>query len=165
NCILCSSPSKTFNLAGLQVSNIFISDEQKRQKFKTEIEKTGYSQLNTMGLAAAQAAYKHGARWTDELNKYLETNLAYIRNFLKENLAQVKLIEPEGTYLLWLDFNALKISENKLKYQMANKAKLHLSYGKGFGVEGKGFFRINIACPISTIKEAMKRLKFAFASF
>jgi cystathionine beta-lyase len=162
NSVICTSPSKTFNLAGLQVSNIFIADENKRQKFKLEIEKTGYSQLNAMGLASCQSAYENGAPWLCKLNRYLAKNLEYVRNFIKENVARIKLVEPEGTYLLWLDFNALRISENKLKYLMANKAKLHLSYGKGFGIEGKGFFRINIACPLSTIKKAMKRLKFAF---
>ncbi|MDR2426744.1 MAG: pyridoxal phosphate-dependent aminotransferase [Endomicrobium sp.] len=163
--IICTSPSKTFNLAGLQISNIFIADEDKRHKFKLEIEKTGYSQLNTMGIISCQSAYENDTRWVDELNEYLQNNLEYIRNFIKENIPMVKLIEPEGTYLLWLDFRGLKITESKLKNLIANEAKLHLSYGKGFGVEGKGFFRINIACPLSTIKKAFNRLKNAILNY
>ncbi|MDR1194921.1 MAG: pyridoxal phosphate-dependent aminotransferase [Endomicrobium sp.] len=165
NSIICTAPSKTFNLAGLQVSNIFIADKEKRRKFELEIQKTGYSQLNTMGIASCQNAYENGVRWVDELNEYLQNNLEYIRTFIKENIPKIKLIEPEGTYLLWLDFDGLQITENKLKRLVAQEAKLHLSYGKGFGIEGKGFFRVNAACPLSTIKKAFNRLKNAVNSF
>jgi cystathionine beta-lyase len=161
NSIICTAPSKTFNLAGLQVSNIFIPDAKLREKFRAEIKKTGYEQLNSMGIAACRAAYELGGNWADDLNDYLEKNLIYVRNFLKNNIPQIKLVEPQGTYLLWLDFSALGLGQKTLNNLISQKAKLWLSNGKIFGTEGKGFFRMNIACPLSTIRKAMLRLKSA----
>jgi cystathionine beta-lyase len=161
NSIWCSAPSKSFNLAGLQTSNIFAANENLRNKLKLELEKTGYETLNTMGLAACQSAYEHGAHYMDELNDYLEKNLDYIRKFLKIEIPEIKLVEPQGTYLLWLDFNALGFSRKQLQTLTINKAKLWLSDGKTFGGEGKGFFRVNIACPLTVLKKAFGRLKTA----
>ncbi|AKL98079.1 MalY/PatB family protein [Endomicrobium proavitum] len=161
NSIICTAPSKTFNLAGLQASNIFIADKIIREKFKLEIEKTGYEQLNTMGLAACRAAYENGAQWVDELNEYLSKNLDYIRNFVKTNFPKVKLVEPQGTYLVWLDFNNLVSAEEELYDIIINKAKLWVSKGTVFGTEGKRFIRINIACPLEIIKLAFEKLKVA----
>jgi cystathionine beta-lyase len=161
NCVLCTAPSKTFNLAGLQVSNIFIPDDGLRAKFKAEIQKTGYEQLNSMGIAACLAAYKNGSRWVDALNAYLEKNLNYAEDFLKKNIPEIKLIKPQGSYLLWLDFNALGFGQKTLNKLISAKAKLWLSNGKIFGSEGKGFYRMNIACPASIVKKAMLGLKTA----
>ncbi len=157
--IICTAPSKTFNLAGLQVSNIFIPNEGLRSKFKKEITKTGYSQLNTLGLVACQAAYEMGTPWLVALKQYLEENLIYVRNFLVENLPQLKLIEPEGTYLLWVDFKSLGLEDKELDHLIVNKGKLWFDTGTMFGVEGSGFQRINIACPREILKEALQRLQ------
>lgn len=161
NTITCTAPSKTFNLAGLQISNIFIANSNIRQKFKQEIVKTGYSQHNTMGLVACQSAYKHGRDWVDELNVYLAENLSFLRYYLSEKLPQIKLIEPEGTYLVWLDFSALSLSERELDVLLLHKAKLWLDNGRMFGEEGEGFVRINIACPREILKTALQRLQAA----
>lgn len=161
NSIICTAPSKTFNLAGLQVSNILIADKKIRESFISEIDKTGYSQLNTMGLAACQAAYEYGADWLLELKEYLEGNLNFVRSFLKEHLPKIKLVEPEGTYLLWLDFSQLGLSEEESKEIIIHKAKLWLDHGTIFGKEGKGFERINIACPRSVLEKAFKQLEAA----
>ncbi|MDR1942170.1 MAG: pyridoxal phosphate-dependent aminotransferase [Endomicrobium sp.] len=161
NCAIFTAPSKTFNLAGLQASNVFIADEILRNKFKTELEKTGYEQLNVMGLTACRAAYKYGHSWVRELNAYLEKNLDYIKKYLKANIPQIKLTDPQGTYLIWLDFNALGLGQNGLRRLTVDKAGLWLSNGKIFGAEGRGFFRMNIACPLRTIKTALERLKTA----
>jgi cystathionine beta-lyase len=163
NCAIFTAPSKTFNLAGLQASNVFIPDAVLRENFKRELGKTGYEQLNIMGLTACRAAYEHGEMWIDKLNVYLEKNLDYIEKFLKDNIAQIKLIRPQGTYLIWLDFNALGLGQKGLRELTVEKAGLWLSNGKIFGNEGKGFFRMNIACPLSIIKKAMNRLKKAAA--
>lgn len=160
--ITCTAPSKSFNLAGLQVSNIFITNEKLRDKFKSEIDKTGYSQVNGMGIVACQAAYQFGRLWLDELKVYLEGNLETARRFLAERLPQVKLVEPEGTYLIWLDFKKLGLSAARLEDLIVNKAKLWLDSGVIFGKEGEGFERINIACPKSTLMEALCRLERAF---
>lgn len=161
NAIICTAPSKTFNLAGLQVSNIFIANKEIRRKFKEEINRTGYSQLNTMGLIACQTAYEHGARWLDELKEYLEGNLDFIRSFLTERLPQIRLVEPQGTYLVWLDFQALNFNEKEIEDLIVNRANLWLDSGTMFGSDGKGFERINIACPRATLEKAFLQLEKA----
>ncbi|MFU0827471.1 MAG: Cystathionine beta-lyase PatB [Lachnoclostridium sp.] len=159
--ITCTAPSKTFNLAGLQVSNIFIGNPKLKALFKAEIAKSGYSQLNTMGLIACQAAYRYGEDWLNELKEYLYQNLQYTKEFLEKYIPEVKLVEPEGTYLIWLDFNNLGLSEEELEDFIVKKAKLWLDGGTMFGPEGKGFQRVNIACPRETLSRALYQLKGA----
>ena len=158
NTITCTAPSKTFNLAGLQVSNVLIGNPKLKSAFNTEILKSGYSQLNTMGLVACQTAYKYGENWLIELKEYLHENLIYVKDFLEKHIPEVKLIEPEGTYLVWLDFNQLGLSEEELEELITNKAKLWLDAGTMFGPEGLGFQRINIACPRETLSFALTSL-------
>lgn len=160
--VTCTAPSKTFNLAGLQVSNIFISNQKLRQKFRKEICRTGYSQLNAMGLVACHAAYEKGYPWLEELRTYLKGNVDYLRSFLQRELPRVSLIEPEGTYLLWLNFQAFGLPEKELDRIITDKAKLWLDHGTMFGPEGEGFQRINIACPRATLERALTQLKHAF---
>ena len=156
--VTCTSPGKTFNLAGLQISNIWISNPELRARFRAEVTAAGYSQVNLMGLVACQAAYETGEEWLKELKIYLEGNLDYVRTFLKENLPEIKLTEPEGTYLLWLDFKSLGMKEEQLKDLVENKAKLWLDSGAMFGPDGEGFERINIACPREILKQALTQL-------
>lgn len=163
NSIICSAPSKTFNIAGLQVSNIFIANQEIREKFQREIARTGYSQLNTMGLIACQAAYENGAEWLEQLKEYLAENLDFVRKFLADHLPQIKLVEHQGTYLVWLDFQALNLEEEQLEDLIINKANLWLDSGTMFGREGKGFQRINIACPRATLKKALLQLEQAIS--
>lgn len=157
-CITCTSPAKTFNLAGLQISNIIIPNAGLRHAFKREINATGYSQLNTIGLVACEAAYTYGEEWYAQLMKYLKGNLDYVREFLKNRLPKVKLIEPEGTYLVWLDFRQLKLSERELEELIVNKAGLWLDSGAIFGSVGEGFERINIATSRKILEEAFEKL-------
>lgn len=159
--VVCTAPSKTFNLAGLQVSNVWIPNAKMRRKFQREVYRTGYSQLNSLGLLACQAAYEEGEAWLLELKEYLQGNLSYVREFLKECLPQVHLIEPEGTYLLWLDFRELGLTEEELEKLIVEKANLWLDSGAIFGKGGEGFERINIACPRKTLEKAMLQLKEA----
>ena len=161
SCIVATAPSKTFNIAGLQVSNIWIANEKMRDAFKEAIDRAGYSQLNNMGLIATKVAYKHGEEWLEELKIYLKSNIDFVRKFLKDKLPNIKLIEPEGTYLLWLDCRELGLSEKERQGLIQNKAKLWLDTGTMFGKAGAGFERINIACPRKTLEEAMNRLKEA----
>lgn len=159
--ITCTAPSKTFNLAGLQISNIFIPNENLRNRFRKEIAAAGYSQVNLMGLVACQAAYEEGGEWLRHLKEYLQGNLEFVRAFLNQRIPEVKLIEPEGTYLLWLDFGGLSLSEKELEDLIVNRARLWLDSGAMFGPDGEGFERINIACPRSTLERAMKQLEQA----
>lgn len=157
-CIVCTAPSKTFNLAGLQVSNIFIPNAGLRRAFRRQMSAVGYSQVNMIGLHACQAAYETGREWLEELKVYLKGNLDYVRAYLAEHLPQIKLIEPEGTYLIWLDFRALGLPEEKLEHLIVHEAKLWLDSGAIFGSAGEGFERVNIACPRAVLKEALDRL-------
>ena len=161
--ITCTAPTKTFNLAGLQILNIFIENKDIRRRVKEEIEKSGYSQLNIMGIIACKAAYSHGDEWLTQLKAYLADNLNFIRNFIDKKLPQVRLIEPEGTYLVWLDFNALGLSDRELDNMITNKAMLWLDSGNMFGVGGEGFQRINIACPRSILEKAFTQLEQAIS--
>ena len=162
--ITCTAPTKTFNLAGLQISNIFIENRDIRRQVKDEIEKSGYSQLNIMGIIACKAAYSHGDEWLTELKAYLTENLNFIRNFIAQKLPQVRLVEPEGTYLVWLDFKALGLSDRELDNMITNKAMLWLDTGEMFGVGGEGFQRINIACPRSILEKAFAQLEQAISN-
>ncbi|MDD3766870.1 MAG: pyridoxal phosphate-dependent aminotransferase [Eubacteriales bacterium] len=164
NSIICTAPSKTFNLAGLQVSNVFIANENLKKAFKEEIGKTGYSQLNTMGLVACQSAYENGSEWLFQLKEYLTENLNFLRSYLKQRIPQIKLVEPEGTYLAWLDFKSLGLEQKELDHLIINKAKLWLNSGSMFGIEGMGFQRINIACPREILKTALERLENTFGN-
>ena len=161
NSIICTAPSKTFNLAGLQAANIFIADPALKFRFREEVAKTGYSQLNTMGLAACEAAYRGGEEWLDELLVYLERNYRYVKEFIDTNIRKIHVVELEGTYLLWLDMNAYGFSETELERIIVEKARLWVSKGSSFGEEGKGFIRVNIACPLSTLEKAFTQLAAA----
>lgn len=159
--ITCTAPSKTFNLAGLQNSNIFIPNRQLRHAYKKELSACGCGGTNCMGMAACQAAYEAGADWLEQLKQYLAGNLAYIRQFLREKLPDIALVEPEGTYLVWLDLRKLGLTEQQQRQLIVQDAKLWLDTGTLFGQGGEGFERINIACPRATIEQAMQRLERA----
>lgn len=159
--ITCTAPSKTFNLAGLQNSNIFIPNRQLRHAYKKELSACGCGGTNCMGMAACQAAYEAGADWLEQLKQYLAGNLAYIRQFLREKLPEIALIEPDGTYLVWLDLRKLGLTEQQQRQLIVQDAKLWLDTGTLFGQGGEGFERINIACPRTTIEQAMQRLEHA----
>lgn len=161
--ITCTAPSKTFNIAGLQISNIFIENPVLREKVKKAIAQTGYSQVNQIGLAACQAAYEGGEEWLEELKEYLAGNIEYTRAFLKEHLPKITLIEPEGTYLLWLDFKAYNLTEEEREELIVKKAGLWLDSGSMFGPDGEGYERINIACPRKTLEKALWQLKEVFS--
>ncbi len=155
------APSKTFNLAGLQVSNIFIANPSYRRQFVKAISQTGYEEINVMGLVSCQAAYEEGEPWLLALKEYLEGNRTFVREYLAKYLPMIHLIEPEGTYLLWLDFRELGLTEEALESLIVEKARLWLDRGAMFGKEGEGFERINIACPKTTLEQALSQLKKA----
>ena len=161
NCAVCTSPSKSFNLAGLQISNIYIPDGKVRKAFEDELDRVGYWEPTVFGLTACVAAYEKGGDWLDGLKEYLAQNLAFVREYIAANMPEIKLIEPEGTYLLWLDCRALGLTDRQLNELVEQKARLWLDEGIVFGAGGSGFERINIACPRATLKIALERLKDA----
>jgi len=157
--VTCTAPSKTFNLAGLLHANIFISNKILRDKFKEQYAHSGLSQPGLMGLAACKAAYEDGAEWLEELLGYLAENMLLLKTYLSKYIPKIKLIEPEGTYLAWLDCNELGLSPQKLDEALTRKGKLWLSSGSSFGKGGNGFERMNVACPRSVMNNALERLK------
>lgn len=159
--VTCTAPSKTFNLAGLQISNIFISNETLREAFQKEIDRTGYDEPNALGTVACEAAYRGGQEWLDQLRAYLLENLNFLRAYLQEKIPQIHLVEPEGTYLVWLDCSELGISGKELDQFIVEKAGLWLDGGAMFGPSGADFQRVNIACPRATLELALDKLKAA----
>lgn len=162
NCIICTSPSKTFNIAGLQISNIFIENRELRKKFKIQVNRSGYSQVGLAGLVACEAAYLHGGEWFDAVLKYIKSNAEFAREYIEKNIPKVKMTRLEGTYLIWLDFKAYGLDDKELDHKMIYDAGLWLDGGSMFGKDGQGFQRINIACPRATLKEALDRLASVF---
>lgn len=160
--IVCTAPSKTFNLAGLQVSNIIIPNEKLRQSFvHTIVKKNGIGIPNSFGIVAMIAAYNEGEEWLEQVLRYINENFQFLKEFVENNLPEIKYIEPEGTYLAWLDFNSLGLNDEDLKKLILHEAKIALDEGKLFGAGGEGFQRINVACPKSTLEETMQRIKKA----
>jgi cystathionine beta-lyase len=166
NSITCTSLSKTFNLAGLQLSNIIIPNERLRHIFINTIESVfipeefGYLP-NDLSLVAFTAAHQACDEWLNSLLIYLQKNLEFLISFLKKKIPQIEVIKPEGTYLVWLDFRKLGIDLDKLEIFLLNKAKVALDDGSKFGNGGEGFQRINIACPRSTLEKALEKIQNA----
>ena len=160
-CVVCTAPSKTFNLAGLQVSNIWIPGEELRRRFVHEIDATGYSQLNALGLVACRAAYAGGAEWLEQCRAYIEGNLEYLRQFLRARIPGIRLVEPEGTYFAWLDCADLGLDRRALNALIVEKAGLWLDAGHIFGRRSEQFQRMVLACPRSTLRQALEQLERA----
>lgn len=161
NCIVCTAPSKTFNIAGLQVSNIFIPNEKLRRAFRKQIDAAGYSQLNALGLVACHAAYAQGEDWLRQVKEYIYANLEFTKDFLEQHIPQIKAMPIEGTYLLWLDCSALKMDAAAREQWLWHDAKLWLDSGGIFGPEGDAYERINVACPRATLLQGLQQLQQA----
>lgn len=157
--ITCTSPSKTFNLAGLMMSNIFIPNHELKRKFRKELDAAGTSQLGIMGLVATEAAYSYGEEWYRSMIEYVRGNIEFAKEYIAENIPDVSMIDIEGTYLVWLDFHKTGLSTEELDRRIIHNAKLWLDSGKIFGKCGEGFQRINVACPRNILKEALDRIK------
>jgi cystathionine beta-lyase len=161
NAVVCTAPSKTFNLAGLHVSNILIPNSDIRARFQQTLANNGLIGINTFGLVAVEAAYNHGEDWLGQMLHYVEGNLRYLQAFVAERIPQVTVIPPESTYLVWLDCRSLGLDKMALKRLMLDEAKVYLDDGFMFGPEGEGFQRVNIACPRAVLAEALQRIATA----
>ena len=157
-CVTCTAPTKTFNLAGLQAANIVVKNSDARRKIYKAGLATGYGSLNTMAITATKAAYMYGETWLDALLAYLESNITMVHDCCACSKGKMKLIEPEGTYLLWIDFRGLGMNETKLEDLLLNKAGVRLYNGSIFGTGGAGFMRMNIATPKSQLQRALSRI-------
>lgn len=161
NSITLTAPSKTFNIAGLQTSNIIIANPIIRQRMIQGIQRCNVYSTNVFGIVAATVAYEEGEEWLTQLLSYLEGNIRFIDDFIRKELPEVKFIKPEGTYLGWLDFRKIEGDPLKLQAFLQEKAKVFLNQGYVFGDEGKGFVRINFGCPRSILETALKRIATA----
>lgn len=159
--VTCISPSKTFNIPGLMISATIIPNDKLRQKFRALINRFAMGGINIFGMVAAQAAYSYGQEWLSELIDYLKGNLEYLKSFISENIPQIKIVEPQGTYLVWLNFKKLGMDVEQLNDFIVNQARIGLNNGADFGPGGEGFMRMNIACPRSTLVEGLNRIKEA----
>lgn len=157
--VICTSPSKTFNLASMLISNIFVPNRELRQRFRHEVDAAGISQLSVLGLVAARAAYAQGDEWYEQMMSYVGENIRYVKEYVKENLPGVTVIDGEGTYLMWLDFRGTGLDPEELDRRIIYEAKLWLDSGKIFGHTGAGFQRINVAAPRAILTECLERIR------
>lgn len=160
--ITCIAPTKTFNLAGLQASAIIIPNKELRNTFKNAQAQQGMGMINIFGIVGMEAAYQHGEQWLEALLDYIAENIQLVKEYIGEHLPQISVMEPEGTYLIWLDCRKLGLSDKEIQERLVKKGKLALEPGSKFGQGGEGFVRINLACPHETVMDGLQRLKRAF---
>ena len=160
--ITCMAPSKTFNIPGLQASAIIIPNEKLRTQYAQQQQKQGFSNLNTFGIIGLEAAYSEGEEWLEALLVYLKKNVDLVTRFISENLPELRVVQPEGTYLLWIDCNKLHLSEEELHERLLEKGKIAVEKGEKYSsTYGKGFIRLNIGCSHEQLQEGLNRLKVA----
>ncbi len=161
NCIVCNAPSKTFNLAGLQVSNIIIPNQFLRNSFRNTLANQAIKSPNCFAIPALKAAYRDGEQWLDAVMEYIEDNYRFLITYIQAKIPQIKVIKPEGTYLVWMDFSDLGMEPQEEREFLLKEAKVAFDEGPQFGPEGKGFERINIACPRAILQEGLDRIQKA----
>lgn len=160
--IILTSATKTFNLAGIKNSMVFIENSQLRKKFVDVQQKNQQHEINSFGYIGTEAAYNYGEPWLNDLLHYLQENISFVSTFFKEHLPEVTIMQPEGTYLIWLDFSALNLTDSSLQDKLVHKGKVVLNAGITFGPEGSNCMRLNIACPKKTLLDGLERIKKAF---
>lgn len=161
NSIICMAPTKTFNIAGLQMSYVILPNTDDYKALDFAFARIDIRRNNAFSLVATEAAYNHGEDWLEELLEYLEGNMDFAINYIKYNMPSLKVKKPEGTYLLWVDFSELGLNEKELNKLLVEKGRVALNNGSSFGVGGHNYQRINLACPRSMVKEALERINKA----
>ncbi len=157
----CLSPAKTFNIASVTDAIVMIPNEEYRQQYEKHVEQYFLGKPSTFSVTAMETAYRNGGEWLDEFLIYLQDNLDYLKGYLKNQIPKVKLVEPEGSFLVWLDFTELNMDAKELESFLALKARIALNSGYWFGRQGAGYARMTIACPQSMLKEGLSRLEQA----
>lgn len=157
--VTCVSPSKAFNIAGLQIANIVCTDEEMRRKIDKAININEVCDVNPFGVAATVAAYNEGEEWLSRLLEYLYGNFLYMQGFCRKHLPDFPVMRLEGTYLVWMDCRRLKRTSEEIEGLLVKEAGLHLNAGTMYGEAGEGFMRWNIACPRSRLEEGLERFR------
>lgn len=160
--IVCSSPSKAFNTAGLQIANIICPDEETRGKIDRAINDNEVCDVNPFGVVALEAAYRHGKEWLDALREYLDGNFQYLKQRFADEIPAFRICESESTYLAWIDISATGLSSDEMERFLLEKAKVRISSGSIY--HGEGYIRLNYACPRSLLAEALDRIAEAIKS-
>lgn len=158
NCIVCVSPNKAFNLGGLKSSYTVIPNKSIRERFQKRLEINSITSPNVFAVPALIAAYTECDEWLDQLIHYIEGNFNYVREYLKNNIPNVKLIEPQATYLAWIDVRNVGINFEQFSDLLINKARVGVNLGTEFIDNGEGFIRMNLGCPRCIVEDAMKRI-------
>ena len=162
--VTCTSPSKAFNLAGLQIANIISADTNIRMRIEKAINVNEVCDVNPFGIEALMAAYNNSEEWLDKLNHYLFANYNYLKNYFKEHLPQFPVIRLEGTYLAWIDCSVLKLSSKEIVKTLLKRGKIRMNEGSLYGEAGDHFIRINIACPRQTLIDGLNRIRRALSN-
>ena len=157
NCVICTSQSKTFNLAGLCYASIIIPNDEVRAKFQKQMGLQAFMHIERFGPVAHEAAYRHCAEWLEELIQVIKGNYEYVRDFFAQHFPGVVVTELEGTYLVWCDFRCFGMSDADMKVFLTDECMLYLDNGTDFGAAGSGYQRINVACPRKTLADALDR--------
>lgn len=160
-CISLIAPSKTFNLAGLASSVTIISNERLRLRFNEVLEQWHVGMGNLFGIVALESAFNSGDQWLDELLEYVNDNINYFSDYIRNHIPEITFIKPEGTYLIWIDFSKLGMNDKDLNEFIIKEAKLGLNKGTMFGPGGEGYMRMNLACPKETLNKALEQLNTA----
>jgi cystathionine beta-lyase len=158
NSITCTAPSKTFNLAGLQSANLFIPNQRMREDFFRQYTRNSFEFVNVLGMVAAEAAYTHGDEWVDAQIRYVRANQEHFRTTINNAIPEIEVLHADSLYLTWMDCRNLGMSAEELRRFLLIDCRLWFDEGQKFGVEGHGYMRVNLACPRSTVDEAIRRL-------
>lgn len=159
NSVTCCSPSKAFNLAGLQVANIIAAGETVRAKIEKALRINETGEIGPLAIDALIAAYDRGAEWLDALNEYLHANYLFLREYFAQHLPHCPVLPLEGTYLVWADCRAAGLASDELAERLLAKGRLRVNSGTMYGAAGAGFIRLNIACPRTLLAEELDRLR------
>jgi cystathionine beta-lyase len=161
NSITCMAPTKTFNIAGLQTSQVILPNEEHYQILDDAFIRLDIRRNNAFSLVSTEAAYNHGEDWLNEYLEYIEGNIEFAINYINKNIPSLKVRKPEGTYLLWVDFSKTGLSDEEVAKVLVEKGKVALNSGDSFGIGGKGYQRINLACPRTMVEDGLNRIKKA----
>lgn len=161
NSITCMAPTKTFNIAGLQTSQVILPNEKHYKILDDAFIRIDIRRNNSFSLVATEAAYNKGEKWLEDYLDYLEENIDFAINYIKENIPTLKVKKPEGTYLLWVDFSETGLSDEEISKALVEKGKVALNAGESFGIGGRGYQRINLACPKSMVEDGLNRIRKA----
>ncbi|WP_226883827.1 MalY/PatB family protein [Paraclostridium bifermentans] len=161
NSITCMAPTKTFNIAGLQMSQVILPNEDDYKALDSAFARIDIRRNNAFSLVATESAYNNGEEWLTDFIDYLEGNMDFAVDYIEKNMPKLKVRKPQGTYLLWVDFSELGLSDEEVAKFLVENAKVALNNGPSFGIGGQGYQRINLACPRSMVEEALTRIKNA----